>query len=317
MEHRLLLPDGRIKYVHEYCRTFYDSEGKAVRSIGTLQDITKAKQAEAKQIELENQLRQKIKMEAIGYMAGGMAHNFNNNLTIILGNIELSQMKLPKGSAIFPLLENAVIAVNRSRDLIHKIITYSRKGIQIKTFVQLPELINKTIMLLQTTLPKTIELQQKISPESDRTAVNADPSQIQEALINLCNNAVRAMNEEGILRIKLDTVELNEKEIPIQYDATPGTYAKLSVQDTGCGMTVEMIDKIFDPFFTTKEEYEGAGMGLATVQGVIAQHGGLIRVNSIPEQGTVVSLYFPIANQAVPETCPVEGDMPDKRSDDG
>ncbi len=127
--------------------------------------------------------------------------------------------------------------------------------------------------------------------------INADASQIQEVLINLCNNAIHAMNEKGEIKIQLGPVELINQQIPVQYDCLPGRYARISVHDNGCGMPEEMLNKIFDPFYTTKEEHEGAGMGLATVQGIVAQHGGFIKVNSALNQGTTFDLYFPIIEQ--------------------
>ena len=278
---------------------------------GIIYDITEREQADAKRLEMEDQLRQKHKMEAVGYMAGGMAHNFNNNLGIILGNVELSQLRV-QDPKVKELLKNAKIAILRSRDLVGQIITYSRKGIQSKAPMQLWTIVDETITLLSSTLPTTINLQKIVSPACDGNYINADASQVQEILVNLCNNAVQAMDETGDLTISLEPVELSQAEIPAQYDGISGRYAKLSVQDSGCGMPTEMLDKIFDPFFTTKEDYEGAGMGLATVQGIVAQHGGVIKVNSIPNQGTAFNIYFPIIDKTVTETeaQPVNGEMP-------
>jgi len=249
----------------------------------------------------EAQLRQKHKMEAVGFMAGGMAHNFNNNLSIILGNVELSQIKQPPGSEVIQLLENAKIAVRRSRDLVQKIITYSRKGITHKAPIQLTTIIDDTLDLFNSTLPTTGTVEKSYSPDSSTLLVNADASQIQEVLINLCNNSVQAMDEEGKLMISLEPVDLEQKNIPAQYDCLAGHYAKLSIEDNGHGMPAEMLDHIFDPFYSTKEEYEGAGMGLSTVQGVVAQHGGLIKVSSVLNRGTKFNLYFPIIEQTTVE----------------
>ncbi len=271
-----------------------DSVGNIIGFFGITREITERKWAEKKRQELEVQLRQKHKMEAVGFMAGGMAHNFNNNLSIILGNVELSQMKQAPGSEVIPLLENAKIAVRRSRDLVQKIITYSRKGIQNKAPMQLTTIIDETIDLLNSTLPATVTLQKDFGPDCHTKLINADASQIQEVIINLCNNAIHAMGEKGELTISLEPVKLEQNNIPVQYDCLPGLYAKLSVQDSGCGMPAEILDKIFDPFFSTKEEHEGAGMGLSTVQGIVAQHGGIIKINSVVGQGTVFDLYFPI-----------------------
>jgi CheY-like chemotaxis protein len=137
--------------------------------------------------------------------------------------------------------------------------------------------------------------------------IQADPSQIQEVLINLCNNAMQAMEEKGEIKIALKTVDLKTKDIPAQYNALPGHFLNLRVQDNGCGMSAEMLDFIFDPFYTTKEDYEGAGMGLATVQGIVAQHGGVIKVDSMIDQGTTFNLYFPIIDDT-PEITKEEQD---------
>lgn len=302
MEFPITIKTGDERWIEHHCCAVFDSEGNYIGRRSNNRDVTE-------QRELEEQLRQKHKMEAVGYMAGGMAHNFNNNLGIILGNVELSQFKV-QDPKVQKLLENAKIAILRSRDLVSQIITYSRKGIQNKAPMQLLNIIDETIALLSSTLPTTVKLQKIISPDCNSEFIYADASQIQEILVNLCNNAVHAMNEKGELTIALEPVELSQADIPAQYDGIPGKYAKLSVQDCGCGMPAEMVDKIFDPFFTTKEDYEGAGMGLATVQGIVAQHGGVIKVNSIPNQGTVFNIYFPIVEETATEPTPINTDMP-------
>lgn len=265
--------------------------------ITLFKDITQRKSKEAERQSLESQLRQKHKMEAMGYMAGGIAHNFNNCLAIIMGNVELTQMELPADSKVMPLLENAKTAVRRSRDLVRKISTYNKAGLQDKTTTQLQEIIAEAVSLLQSTLPSTITLNTVYSPDCATLLVNADVTQIQEVMLNLCNNAVKAMDEKGELQIALQPVHLSAVDIPAQYDCQPGKYANLSVQDNGCGMSADMLNKIFDPFYSTKEEYEGAGMGLATVHGIVSQHGGLIKVISAVGKGTVFLLYFPIIEQ--------------------
>jgi PAS domain S-box-containing protein len=295
-EFSIVRKSGEKRMVETSSTVMHNREGKPV-TIAHLSDITERKIVEEQRLELETQLSQKHKMEAVGYMAGGMAHNFNNNLGIILGNVELSLMKQPPSSEVIPLLKNAKIAVERSRDLIMKIITYSRQGIQQKAPMHLTTITDETISLLRSTLPTTVALQTTYGPDCHATLINADASQIQAVLINLCNNAIQAMQEKGELKIQLEPAELTQRDIPAQYDCLPGRYAKLSVQDSGCGMAAEMLDKIFDPFYTTKEAHEGAGMGLATVQGIVAQHGGFIKVNSVPDQGTTFNLYFPIIEQ--------------------
>ena len=260
-------------------------------------DVTFQKQAEKEQQVLEEQLHQKHKMEAVGYMAGGMAHNFNNNLSIILGNLELIEIKQTADSEVLPYLTNAKIGVRRSTELVKKIITYSRQGIQKKVSANLNAITNESIDLLSSTLPSTVNLQKLYHPGCETIQVNADPSQIQEVLINLFNNAVHAMNEKGTLRIELELVNVIIGNIPVQYNCLPGLYAKLSVQDSGHGIPAEIQDKIFDPFFSTKDEFEGAGMGLSTVQGIVAQHNGMIKVKSRMGQGSTFELYLPVIEQ--------------------
>ncbi len=286
--------DGEIYLENATISPVFDAFGRVSNYIAVKRDITH-------EVEMEGQLRQKYKMEAIGLMAGGIAHNFNNNLAIILGNVELTQLKLPEYSGVGDYLKNAKIAVMRSRDLVQQILTYSREGGHDKTPTQLPLLIEETLNLLHSTTPTTIDLLQDINENSRDTTINADASQVQEALINLCNNAMHAMDEKGELRVSLETVQLQYHDIPAQYECLPGCYAKLSVQDDGSGMSPETVDKIFDPFFTTKEVDEGTGMGLATVQGIMNQHGGLIKVSSNLNKGTTFDLFFPVSEQ--PQTA--------------
>ncbi len=300
--------EGHVFPIELTCTPFLNDD-QINGSITLFHDITERIEEETERENLGEQLRQKHKMEAVGHMAGGIAHNFNNNLSIILGNVELSQLKQAPNSEVIPLLENAKIAIRRSRDLVQKIIIYSRKGIQNKALIQLPVIVSETVALLQSTLPSSASIEQIIDPECGSVVIDADASQIQEVLVNLCNNAVHAMDEKGVLKILLGSVELTQKEIPAQYERPPGRYAKLSVQDTGSGISTEVLDKIFDPFFTTKEEYEGAGMGLATVQGIVAQHGGLIKVNSVPNQGTVFDLYLPIVDAQITEPTPINTEI--------
>ncbi|MCK5069852.1 MAG: transporter substrate-binding domain-containing protein, partial [Desulfocapsa sp.] len=276
----------------------YDDNSEIVGVIEYSKDITERKQAEQERLELEGQLRQKHKMEAVGYMAGGMAHNFNNDLSIILGNVELSQMKQAPNSEAIPLLENAKIAIRHSRDLVKKIITYSRRGTQVKVPIQLSSIIDETLSLIRSTLPSSVNLQQIISPESSSVVIDADATQIQEVLVNLCNNAVHAMDEKGVLKISLESVELTQKDIPAQYEQTPGRYAKLSVQDTGAGMPSEMLDKIFDPFFTTKPEGKGTGLGLSICYGIIKKMDGEITVESAVNEGTTFFISLPVKADA-------------------
>jgi len=284
---------GRNVWARIICKPVIE-HGEVIRVAGTLQDITQLKREEGRRKELEVQLHQKYKMEAVGVMAGGIAHNFNNNLSIILGNIELSRTKLPADSVVVDYLKNAKIAIHRSRDLTKQILTYSRQNMDDKMPISLSVVVNETIDLLRSTFPSTVNLQQNTCNISEDITIDASSSKIQECLINLCNNAVHAMDEKGDLFISLASVVLKQTDISAQYKSKPGHYAKLSVQDNGIGMSGETVKKIFDLFFTTKPVDEGTGVGLSTVQGVVDQCGGLIKVDSTLGEGTTFELFFPI-----------------------
>lgn len=278
-----------------------------------LLEMQERQNAEKKHDVLEAQLRQKVKAEAVGVLAAGIAHNFNNNLSIILGNIELSKMKLPEESTIGTLLDNARIAVLRARDLVQQILTYSREGKNNQKPVVLYLVLDETIKLLQSTMPTTVTLQLEVSEESKDCTVKADAGQIQELLINLCNNAVQAMEEKGILQIEFKAVTLNPEDIPAGNSCSAGQYISLSVQDNGSGIDPKVMDNIFDPFFTTKAVGEGTGLGLSTVYGIVEQHHAFLQVASELGHGTTFTVYLPIiasqsATTEIPEFKQVNGD---------
>ncbi len=280
--------DGSLYIEDATISPVFDSSGRTVNYIAVKRDVTR-------EVELKEQLRQKFKMETVGAMAGGMAHNFNNNLAIILGNIDLARMRLSEHpDAVDSYLENARTAVLRARDLIQNILSYSRQGSHAKTAIKLADIIEETSTLLLATIPATVKLECVVDPENRNLSIHADASQLQEVLLNLCTNAVHAMAEAGELEISLEGVELLPGDISAHDDISPGCFAKVCVRDTGHGIPEEIRDKIFDPFFTTKAVGEGTGMGLSTVQGIVSQHGGVIRVKSQPGAGTTFELYFPI-----------------------
>ena len=264
-------------------------------------DLTQRNEAQNQHRELERQLRQKFKMEAVGLMAGGIAHNFNNNLAIILGNLELAQLKLGKDSKAGGHLDHAYIAACRATELVKQILAYSRQSKSAMMVVKLAQIIDETLKLIRSTLPATVDLQCRIPLESGELSILADAIRIQEALMNLCTNAVHAMDERGVLIISLETVDLHPDDLLECGNCQPGPYARLGIQDSGCGMSEETIAKIFDPFFTTKAVDQGTGMGLSTVRGIVDQHWGLIKVASSLGHGTRFDLFFPLTHQPGPE----------------
>lgn len=272
-----------------------EGDGSPLRFIGLHVDISERVAAEQQRQELEAQLRQKYKVEAIGLMAGGMAHNFNNNLAIILGSVELAQRRIEQDHKVSPLLENIRTAALRSRDLVLQVLVYSRKGVINREQINPAEVVKETVKLLQLTIPSTVQIQCRIEPGADAHHVRGDATQIQEALINLCNNAVFAMEEKGTLQIGVSHAQLSAAQLPPQAKLPETGFIQITVKDSGCGIVPELQDKVFDPFFTTKEVNAGTGMGLSTVQGVMDQHGGFVRLESAPGQGAEFSLFFPAA----------------------
>jgi len=173
-------------------------------------------------------------------------------------------------------------------------MTFSRQNVQGKIPVRLALVVDETLKLIGSTIPATVELRCLVPAECLNLTINGDSTRLQEALINLCNNATYSMGQKGVLTIALDTVALEPPDIPVQYLCSPGSYARLSVQDTGCGMDEETVGKIFDPFFTTKDIGEGTGMGLSTVHGIVEQHDGLVKIQTALGQGARFELYFPL-----------------------
>ena len=248
---------------------------------------------EAERLDLEKQLRQKYKMEALGTLAGGISHNFNNSLAVIMGCLDLALTKQPKDEVIKLLLQ-AQSGVLRSRDLVKQLLAYSRKEEIEDKVINLSEVIGETVVMLKSSIPSSVVLHHNIDSSKSDVLIRGNLVQIQECLLNLSTNAVHAMEESGTLTILLEMVELTENDLVSQYQITPGMFAKLSVQDTGCGIGPLSQEKIFDLFFTTKELYEGTGMGLATVQSIVRHHGGQIVVHSEVGQGTTFILFFPL-----------------------
>ncbi|WP_051690051.1 ATP-binding protein [Pelobacter seleniigenes] len=255
-------------------------------------------QREEQQQKLEYELRQKYKMEAVGLLAGGIAHNFNNNLAIILGNLELAKIRKTDPAKVANHLEESIQAVLRARDLVMQILTYSRQDLHGLKPLQAIAIVDETMKFMRSTLPTTINLRYEVVESAKAAVIKGDASRIQEILINLCNNAVYAMEEKGRLTVCVDTMTLEQADIPARLNCQPGHYARIQVQDNGCGMSPEVLEKIFDPFFTTKKVNEGTGMGLSTVQAVVEQHHGLIKVQSQIGAGATFSLFFPLIEEA-------------------
>lgn len=254
----------------------------------------------------EEQLRQSQKMEALGTMAGGIAHDFNNVLAAVIGFTQLVMDDVPEGQPRHHL-EQILKAGLRGRDLIRQMLTFSRKNEQERQPLRLSNVIEETMGLLRASIPSTIDVRMSIKSESG--FILANPVQIQQIIMNLCNNAADAMRQEGgIISIELsDFAAPRDGNVP---GLAPGSYMRLSVCDTGEGIPPELLDRIFDPFFTTKEPGRGTGLGLSVVHGLVSTHNGAITVKSSPGRGTEFAVYFIEAEETPMQEEEEETDIP-------
>jgi signal transduction histidine kinase/ActR/RegA family two-component response regulator len=261
----------------------------------TAELATTLKQLQAEMVErqrLAEDLRQGQKMEAVGRLAGGVAHDFNNILAAIIGYTELTTLNMPASSPAWHQLQEVLRACQRAKALVQQILTFSRRTEQAYTPVQLSPLVEEALALLRASLPSTIEIRQHIAP--DVGAVLADPSQLHQVIINLCANAEYAMRQSGgALDVRLEAVNVDAMLAGQHPTLHLGPHVRLTVRDTGHGMPPKVVQRIYDPFFTTKAAGEGTGIGLSVVHGIVANHGGTITVESQVDQGTTFTIYLP------------------------
>jgi PAS domain S-box-containing protein len=277
---------------------FMEANPRLIQQIGekawiqvTLRDITERKLAEGEKKKLEAQLQQVQKMETIGTLAGGIAHDFNNILGIILGNTELALDDVPEWNPARFNLEEILKASHRAKDVVLQLLSFARKTKLEKKPTDIIPIVKDSLKLLRSSIPASIELRQNITKNVN--TILADPTQINQVLINLCTNAGHAMPDGGIIEVTLKNAALDEDTAIQHPDVTPGRYVNLAVSDTGHGISREAIDRIFDPYFTTKELGKGTGMGLAVVHGIVKGHNGLITVQSEIGKGTTFNIFFP------------------------
>jgi len=254
------------------------------------EEVQERRRAENEKEKLEAQLRQSQKMQAIGTLAGGVAHDFNNILWVILGNTEMGLRKTPKDSPVHSNLQEILTASNRAKNLVDQILAFSRQDEQERSAVQIHIIAKEAVKMLESTLPAIIEIRKNIDLSCG--SVFADPTQIHQMILNLGTNAYHAMEDKnGILEISLNVFDVDSKaSCP---ELHQGKYVELTVSDSGCGMDKETMERIFEPFFTTKEVGEGTGLGLATVHGIVKSMGGAIKVYSEIGEGTTFRIFLP------------------------
>ena len=270
-------------------------DGRVVSVVMIATDISDRKKAEEDKERIQVQLRQSQKMEAIGTLAGGIAHDFNNILSGIFGYTELAMRKQSKKSEVYNYLSQIFHAANRASDLVSQILTLSRQQDQDRKPVDVGLIVEETLKFLRASLPSTIVISINISSKSDM--VLADATQIQQIIMNLCTNAMHAMQlNGGILSVKLNKIDLDSQFVNKFSDLRAGKYLMLEVSDTGHGMSSKIIDRIFDPFFTTKQKGAGTGLGLAIIHGIVKSYEGAITVHSEVDKGSTFQLFLPIVD---------------------
>ena len=257
----------------------------------------KRKKAEEDKIILERQLQQAHKMESLGTLAGGIAHDFNNILYGILGYTELCMDVAEPGTELLENLVEIKSGCVRAKELIGQILTFTKTTREDHKACQLTDVVSEVAKLIRATVPSNITVKVNISP--DTSLADCSCTQIHQVIMNLCTNAVHAMEGKGgVLDISLDDVDL---ESPVGNEqliqCAPGAYLKISVADTGGGIPLEYRERIFDPFFTSKEQGKGSGMGLSVVLGIVRTHGGCITFRCLEGRGTVFDVYLPISRK--------------------
>ena len=284
---KITASDGEIKHIDIQARPLGDG-----RVIVMFSDITQKHLAEEERQRLDEQIRQSQKLEAMGQLAGGVAHDFNNIMTSIQGNAQLLQMEEGLGEEASEMLGHIVQGTKRASDLTKQLLAYARKGKYQVVAVDIHEAIHEVVSLLHHSIDKLIDIRQEL--KADRPMIMGDPTQLHGALLNLAVNARDAMPNGGVLTFTTSMIMV-DKEIcrKLGHNITPGEYLEIEVSDTGIGMDAAVMKRIFEPFFSTKQIGKGTGLGLAAVYGCVKNHHGSISVDSEEGKGTRFSILLP------------------------
>jgi PAS domain S-box-containing protein len=303
IEHRVVWPDGSVHWVAGQGRTQYDAEGRAIRRLGTVVDVTERKRAEQERLEMELRLFHAQKLESLGVLAGGIAHDFNNILAGIIGYADLAKAHLSSCELAHEDIEVIKKAAQRAADLTRQMLAYSGKGKFIVEPLNLSQVVEDSKKMLAIMVSKKAAVTYDLA--SDLPAIRGDAGQIGQILMNFVSNASEALGEQGgAISISTDAIQCSAGELAAMgcEAETPACwYVRLEVADTGCGMEPQTLSKIFDPFFTTK--FTGRGLGLAAVHGIVRSHKGAIRVASEPGKGTTFQVLLPVSADALPSTA--------------
>jgi PAS domain S-box-containing protein len=308
VEFRIVLPDGGVRWFRQRGIGLRDASGKAYRVVGSIGDVTEKHEAEEELRSLERQLRQAQRLEAMGTLAGGIAHDFNNILGAILGYGEMALRDAPKSSRLRRDLDSIIVAGERGRALVDRILAFSRSGVADRVPVHVEKLVREALDLVSAKLPPNVTLHAKLHAGS--AAVLGDPTQVHQVLMNLATNAIQAMPAGGTLRVHLDALRIDTPRVAAIGMLSAADYVVLKVTDTGTGIAPGIMERIFDPFFTTKEVGTGTGLGLSLVHGIVSDLGGAIDVASSVGAGSTFIAYLPRSGDAVGKSEDEEPEMP-------
>ena len=274
-----------------------------------LGDLSAAKLAEEKLKVREQQLMQSQKLEAIGTLSSGIAHDFNNILTSIICHAELMKMDLPANEALAASNEEILSAAERARQLVRQILSFCRHADARRVVIEVTPVVREALRFLRAASPSTVEFRHL--PSTMPALIEADPTQVHQALMNLGTNAVQSLRgQSGLVEITEERVRVGTEVVAQHPQLHEGDYLRVSVRDTGCGMSPEVLDRIFDPFFTTKGPGGGTGLGLAVVHGILQSHSGAVTVYSRPGEGSIFRLYFPTASREAVQSMDPKGYAP-------
>jgi len=292
----IIRQDGTVVPVEINCARFFDEQRRPSSVIVTLRDLSRHKSLDRERLKLEDHLVQSQKMEAIGTLAGGVAHDMNNVLTAILNLGAILREEIGHDARHRGDVEGILSAARRGRDLTRNLLAFARKGKYRRERLSLNNVIEEVRGLLAHTAPKAVEFQLVL--DESLPFVEGDFGQISQALMNLCINAIDAMGGEGTITCCTEIVRLEDDALPGWSDLPAGEYARLEIIDTGAGMDPDVLAHVFEPFFTTKDARRGTGLGLAMVYGTVRNHGGAIVMDSKRGAGTRATIFLPLAGDS-------------------
>ncbi|MEQ8189930.1 MAG: ATP-binding protein [Candidatus Eremiobacterota bacterium] len=285
--------NGEVIYLELTTVPFQEEDRTLYRT--AMIDITERKEKEEEKKKLQEELNMAQKLKSLGTLSGGIAHEFNNILGVILGYAEMTMDELPPDSRLNENLMQIVKSCFRAKDIVKQILFFSQKGKKEIKPLKLSDTIKEAFELINPLIPSTISICKNF--EGNSSVIAGDATSIHQILINLCTNAIHSMSEgKGIINVTLTDIDINEKNLSIYRGLSPGHWVKLTVSDTGHGMESNVMEHIFEPFFTTKSTGKGSGMGLSVVHGIVKSHNGDIKVYSTPGKGTNFDIFFPCLN---------------------